>query len=105
MELTLTKSNFDSEVLNSSTPVLVDFWASWCGPCRMLAPIIENLANEYAGKLKVGKVNVDDEGLLASEYGIVSIPTVIIFVNGKIVEKIVGANSQDEYEDIIEKYI
>ena len=105
MELTLTKSNFDSEVLNSSTPVLVDFWASWCGPCKMLAPIIENLANEYAGKLKVGKVNVDDEGLLASEYGIVSIPTVIIFVNGKIVEKIVGANSQDEYEDIIDKYI
>jgi len=105
MELTLTKSNFDSEILNSSTPVLVDFWASWCGPCKMLAPIIENLANEYAGKLKVGKVNVDDEGLLASEYGIVSIPTVIIFVNGKIVEKIVGANSQDEYEDIIEKYI
>lgn len=105
MELTLTKSNFDSEVLNSSTPVLVDFWASWCGPCKMLAPIIENLANEYAGKLKVGKVNVDDEGLLASEYGIVSIPTVIIFVNGKIVEKIVGANSQDAYEDIIEKYI
>ena len=105
MELTLTKSNFDSEVLNSSTPVLVDFWASWCGPCKLLAPIIENLANEYAGKLKVGKVNVDDEGLLASEYGIVSIPTVIIFVNGKIVEKIVGANSQDEYEDIIEKYI
>ena len=105
MELTLTKSNFDNEVLNSSTPVLVDFWASWCGPCKMLAPVIENLANEYAGKLKVGKVNVDDEGLLASEYGIVSIPTVIIFVNGKIVEKIVGANSQDEYEDIIDKYI
>ena len=105
MELTLTKSNFDSEVLKSSTPVLVDFWASWCGPCKMVAPIIENLANEYAGKLKVGKVNVDDEGILASEYGIVSIPTVIIFVNGKPVEKVIGANSQDEYEDIIDKYI
>ena len=105
MELTLTQANFDSEVLKSSTPVLVDFWASWCGPCKMVSPIISNLAEEYDGRLKVGKVNVDDEGALAAEYGIVSIPTVIIFVNGKPVEKIIGANSQDDYEDIIEKYI
>ena len=116
MELTLTKSNFDIEVLKSETPVLVDFWASWCGPCKMLAPIIGSLAEEYAGKIKVGKVNVDDEGLLAAEYGIVSIPTVIIdialdtekrqaFKNGKPVEKIVGANPQDTYEDVIDKYI
>ena len=105
MELTLTKSNFDIEVLKSETPVLVDFWASWCGPCKMLAPIIESLATEYAGKVKVGKVNVDDEGLLAAEYGIVSIPTVIVFKNGKPVEKIVGANPQDTYEDVLDKYI
>ena len=105
MEITLTKTNFDSEVLSSDKPVLVDFWASWCGPCKMLSPIIESLATEYEGKVKVGKVNVDDEGLLAAEYGIVSIPTVIVFKDGKIVEKIVGANPQDYYEDILDKYL
>ena len=105
MELTLTKANFDSEVLKSNIPVLVDFWASWCGPCKMVAPVIENLAKEYEGKVKVGKVNVDDEGVLAAEHGIVSIPTVIIFVNGKVAEKMVGAHSQDDYEDVLEKYL
>ena len=105
MELTLTKSNFESEVIKSSTPVLVDFWATWCGPCRMVSPIISELAKEYDGKAKIGKVNVDAEGELSVEYGIVSIPTVMLFVNGKIVEKLVGAHSQDEYEDMIEKYL
>lgn len=83
MEITLTKDNFEDEVLKSEGPVLVDFWASWCGPCKMLAPTIAQIAEEYSGKIKVGKVNVDEEESLSREYGIVSIPTVILFKNGK----------------------
>ncbi len=105
MEVKLTASNFDGEVLKSNVPVLVDFWATWCGPCRMVAPIIEELANAYDGKIKVGKVNVDEEGSLAAQYGIVSIPTIIIFVNGKPVDKLIGAHSMDDFEDMIEKYL
>ncbi len=105
MELTLTNESFENEVLNSDIPVVVDFWASWCGPCRMVAPIIEELAREYSGKAKVGKVNVDEEAELAVKYGIVSIPTVLIFKNGEVMEKLVGAQSQDEYEDAVDKYI
>lgn len=105
MELTLTNESFENEVLHSDIPVVVDFWASWCGPCRMVAPIIEELALEYSGKAKVGKVNVDEEAELAVKYGIVSIPTVLIFKNGEVMEKLVGAQSQDEYEDAVDKYI
>lgn len=105
MELTLTNESFENEALNSDIPVVVDFWASWCGPCRMVAPIIEELAREYSGKAKVGKVNVDEEAELAVKYGIVSIPTVLIFKNGEVMEKLVGAQSQDEYEDAVDKYI
>ena len=105
MEVKLTASNFDGEVLKSNVPVLVDFWATWCGPCRMVAPISEELANAYDGKIKVGKVNVDEEGSLAAQYGIVSIPTIIIFVNGKPVDKLIGAHSMDDFEDMIEKYL
>jgi thioredoxin 1 len=105
MEIELTQANYDGEVLKSNVPVLVDFWATWCGPCQMVAPTIAKLAEEYEGKIKVGKVNVDEQGLLASQNAIVSIPTVIIFVNGKPVEKLVGAHSIDDYEDVIEKYI
>ena len=105
MELTLTNESFENEVLHSDIPVVVDFWASWCGPCRMVAPIIEELAREYSGKAKVGKVNVDEEAELAVKYGIVSIPTVLIFKNGEVMEKLVGAQSQDEYEDTVDKYI
>ena len=83
MEITLTKGNFEDEVLKSEIPVLVDFWASWCGPCKMLAPTVAQIAEEYSGKIKVGKVNVDEEESLSREYGIVSIPTVILFKNGK----------------------
>ncbi|MCQ2354344.1 MAG: thioredoxin [Clostridia bacterium] len=89
-EITLTKDNFESEVLRSEIPVLVDFWAVWCGPCRMLAPVIEGIAREYDGKVKVGKVNVDDEPELAVKYGISVIPTVLIFKGGEVTGNSVG---------------
>ena len=89
-EVTLTDSNFDEEVLKSPIPVLVDFWATWCGPCQMVAPIIAELAKEFEGKLKVGKVNVDENQAKAAQYGISSIPTLLIFKNGQIAKKIVG---------------
>lgn len=99
------KLNFEIEVINTDEVVLVDFWAPWCGPCGMLAPTIDELSREYAGKVKVGKVNVDEEGALASEYAVVSIPTVILFKNGKACERLVGVHSKDDYEDMLDKYI
>ena len=100
-EITLTSKNFTDEVMNSDKPVLVDFWASWCGPCKMLAPTIEALAAEYEGKIKVGKVNVDDEQALAADYGIASIPTVILFNNGEIKETLIGYRGKEEFEAVI----
>lgn len=105
MEITLTSSNYDSEVLKSDKLVLVDFWASWCGPCKMVSPIIEQLAKEYDGKVKVCKLNVDDEGEIAAQNAIVSIPTVILFENGKPVKKLIGAHSIDDYEDAIDELL
>lgn len=105
MEIKLTKQTYDGEVLKSDVPVLVDFWAPWCGPCRMLGPVIEELSEEYAGKAKICKVNVDEEGELASQYAVVSIPTVLIFNKGKLEEKLVGAHSFDDYADILDKFI
>lgn len=96
MELTLTKFNFTDEVLNSDMPVLVDFWATWCGPCRMIAPIIEELANELDGKVKVGKVNVDEEMELAVKYKVEAIPTLILFNDGKEAGKLLGLNDKQE---------
>ena len=105
MEIKLTTQNYDAEVTKSSIPVLVDFWAPRCGPCLMLGPVFEEIAEEYEGKAKVCKVNVDEEGTLASQNAIVSIPTVIIFKDGKAVERLVGAHSFDDYADLLDKYI
>ena len=100
-EIIITEENFENEVLNSDKPVLVDFWAQWCGPCRMLGPIIEEIANDYEGKVKVGKLNVDEQPTLASKYGIASIPTVIVFKNGKPEKTLVGLRSKNEIENMI----
>ena len=96
MELTLTQSNFKSEVLESKVPVLVDFWASWCGPCRMMSSVVSEIAEENQGTLKVGKVNVDEENQLASEYGISSIPCFILFKDGKAVKQAVGGMPKED---------
>jgi len=94
-EMVFTDSNFDAEVLKSEVPVMVDFWAPWCGPCKMIAPIVAEISKEYVGKLKVGKVNTDDNQQVASQYGVMSIPTVMIFKGGQPVERIVGAQSKE----------
>jgi thioredoxin 1 len=86
-----TDSSWESEVLNSEVPVLVDFWAEWCGPCRMIGPLVEELSVEYAGKASIGKLNVDENSAVSSKYGIRSIPTILIFKGGEVVDKIVGA--------------
>lgn len=101
----LTSANWEQEVLNSSQPVLVDFWAPWCGPCRMLAPTIEELANEYAGRVKVAKLNIDDNQDIASQYGISSIPTVMVFKNGQMVERVVGLNPKQRFVEILERVL
>ena len=91
MEITITKENFEAEVLNSSVPVLLDFWATWCGPCMMIAPTLEEIARENAGKLKVGKVNVDEQMELAMKFGVTSIPLLVVMEGGQITKKAVGA--------------
>ena len=98
----LTEENFAAEVLQSEQPVLVDFWAAWCGPCKMIAPLIDELANDYAGKAKVCKLNVDDSGRIAQMYGVMSIPTLIVFKGGKETNRIVGFRPKSEIARLLE---
>lgn len=100
-----TQSEFDKEVLQSAAPVLVDFWATWCGPCRMIAPVIEEIAAEFEGKAVVGKVDVDEEPGLAQRYGIMSIPTLIVFKGGKVVEQAVGARGKADVAAMISRHL
>ncbi|MBD3295787.1 MAG: thioredoxin [Candidatus Omnitrophica bacterium] len=104
-ETTVNDANFKQEVIEESTPVLVDFWAEWCGPCRMIAPVIEEIAGEYEGKLKVCKLNVEEGQKTASEFGIMNIPTIMIFKSGEVVEKMVGAVSKNDLAAKIDAHI
>lgn len=97
-DLNFTDQNFEQEVLKSDTPVLVDFWATWCAPCRIIAPIMEDLAKEYEGKIKVGKLDVDANNQTSQIYGVMSIPSVVLFKNGQPVKTLIGAQSKDNYK-------
>lgn len=100
--IVLTDDNFNSEVLNASQPVLVDFWATWCGPCRMIAPIVQELSSEYEGRAKVGKLDVDAAQKTAAEFGIRSIPTLLIFKEGKVADQIIGAVPKGQITEKLE---
>lgn len=104
-EIELKDDNFESEVIKSEIPVLVDFWATWCGPCKMIAPVISEIAEELSGKIKVGKVNVDENQSLAGSYGIRSIPTLIVFKGGKSVDQIIGAQPKNAILETIKKHL
>ena len=99
----VTDKNFDAEVMKSELPVLVDFWAEWCGPCRMISPIIDQIADEYKGKLKVVKLNVDEAQELAMKYSVMSIPTLMVFKKGQVMDQVIGAMSKDQLTDRIKQ--
>lgn len=101
--VTLTDGNFDAEVLRSELPTLVDFWAEWCAPCRMVAPAVEELAEEYTGRLKVGKLNVDENPMVPSQYGIRSIPSLLIFKGGTVAEQVVGAQPKASLKQFVDR--
>ncbi len=103
--VTVTDANFDSEVVKSETPALVDFWAAWCGPCRAIGPVVEELAQEYLGKVKVGKCNVDENPKTPGQFGIRAIPTLILFKNGQVVDQITGAVSKSHLEEALKKLL
>ncbi|MDD2214270.1 MAG: thioredoxin [Oscillospiraceae bacterium] len=98
----VTKDNFKDEVVNAAEPVLLDFWASWCGPCRMVSPLVDELAEELTGKVKVGKVNVDEQPELAAQFGVMSIPTLAVLKNGEVVRKAIGAKPKAAIKDMLD---
>ena len=100
-EIILTSDNFEKEVLQSELPVLVDFWATWCGPCRMMAPVVEEIAAEYDGKVVVGKIDVDENEDLAAEFGVMSIPTLLVFKNGEVADTAVGITPKDRLLEML----
>jgi thioredoxin 1 len=104
-DVTFSDSNFQEDVLKSDAPVLVDFWAPWCGPCKIVGPIVEELAKEYEGKIKVGKLNVDENQETSGQYGVMSIPTLMFFKNGQPVKSIVGAQGKDTVKGAIESVL
>ncbi len=101
--IALTQENFAQQVLQSPVPVLVDFWAEWCGPCKMIAPLLDELAEEYEGKVKIGKVNIDEQQALAAEYGIRAIPTLLLFNQGQVADQIVGARSKRDFKASLDR--
>ena len=103
--VTLGESNFKQEVLQAQVPVLVDFWAVWCGPCKMIAPILDDLADEYSPRVKIGKVNVDENQQLATEYGVRAIPTLLMFHHGQVVDQVVGMKSKRELQQMLERIV
>ena len=105
MALEITDSNFEEKVLKSDKPVLVDFWAAWCGPCRMVGPIIDELSEEYEGKAVVGKVDIDSNQQYAAQFGVRNIPTVLVFMNGELVDRKVGVSSKNDYAQALDSLI